>query len=118
MTHKIFFYLNIIKRFKLIEFNKRNTTIAIPDTGSDPPNPNGVVVRAAGCQMICMRYQKIDSFLEENEQFFNQAGTAFVLKPQNLRYVNVVIPPPTPQNPAVSFAPVTIQATPYNNITV
>jgi hypothetical protein len=51
-----------------------------------------------------MRYQVVDTNLEENDMFFNDAGSAFVLKPEKLRYVPETIPDPPPQNPEVSFA--------------
>jgi len=35
--------------------------------------------------------------------FFDKVGHAFVLKPENLRYVPATIPDPTPQNPANSY---------------
>ena len=84
-------------------FNKRCMTIVYPDTGSNPSNPSGIVSRAAGCQMVAMRYQLVDNYLEENAIFFDEGGYAFVLKPENLRYQPVTIPTPTPQNPAYSY---------------
>jgi hypothetical protein len=53
--------------------------------------------------MVAMRYQFIDNYLKENAIFFNEGGFAFVLKPANLRYTEVTIPMPTPQNPAYSY---------------
>jgi len=88
---------------ELEEFNKRCMTIVFPDSGSNPVNPSGILCRAAGCQMIAMRYQYVDNFLKENTVFFDEGGFAFVLKPENLRYHPVTIPTPTPQNPAYSY---------------
>ena len=65
---------------ELHDFNKYNMTIAIPDKGSDPPNPNAVAMRYSGCQFIAMRYQLMDVNLEENNDFFDSNGFAFVLK--------------------------------------
>jgi hypothetical protein len=89
---------------ELQQYNKRNMTIAMPDKGSNPPNPSAVVCREAGCQMVAMRYQLFDVNLQENIMFFDNAGYAFVLKPEKLRYVLVTIPEPPPQNPALSYA--------------
>ena len=50
-----------------------------------------------------MRYQYVDNFLEENAAFFDRCGYAFCLKPIELRYQPVIIPMPTPQNPANSY---------------
>lgn len=88
---------------ELQNYNKKNMTIVYPDKGSDPANPNGIVCRETGCQMVCMRYQYDDGFLEENEKFFNEGGYAFVLKPERLRYVERTIPAPTPQNKDLSY---------------
>jgi hypothetical protein len=89
---------------ELQQYNKRNMTIAMPDKGSNPPNPSAVVCREAGCQMIAMRYQLFDINLQENISFFDTTGSAFVLKPEKLRYIPVTIPEPPPQNPALSYA--------------
>jgi hypothetical protein len=70
---------------ELIDFNKYGMTIGMPDKGSNPSNPNTTVMRDAGCQLLAMRYQYIDSNLEENNKFFDENGRAFVLKPDKLR---------------------------------
>lgn len=72
---------------ELQEYNKKNMTIAIPDNGINPENPSSVIVRESGCQMIAMRYQYTDKYLDEMIDFFNNKGTAFVLKPERLRYM-------------------------------
>jgi len=89
---------------ELTEYNKRGMTIVLPDSGVNPPNPSGLLCRAAGCQMVAMRYQMVDNFLEENAQFFDTCNYAFCLKPANLRYTPVTIEAPTPQNPDYSYA--------------
>lgn len=90
---------------ELQNYNKKCMSIVFPDNGIDPPNPSGLLVREGGCQMVAMRYQKVDSLLEENALFFDNCGHAFCLKPENLRYKEVTIPIPTPQNEALSYAP-------------
>jgi hypothetical protein len=89
---------------ELIEYNRRGMTIVIPDNGVNPANPSGMLCRAAGCQMVAMRYQYVDNFLMENTLFFDRATYAFALKPLALRYQVVTIPTPTPQNPSYSYA--------------
>jgi hypothetical protein len=95
---------------ELIEFNKQNMTIGMPDKGSNPENPSSLVMREMGCQLLAMRYQKIDVNVEENDVFFDEKGYAFVLKPENLRYIPVTIPLPPPQNPELSYATKTVQS--------
>jgi hypothetical protein len=100
---------------ELQTFNQRNMTIAMPDTGiSNPPNPNGIVVRAAGCQMIAQRYQYVDKYLEENTFFFDMNGYAFVLKPENLRFIPTTVAAPISQNPDLNYAPRKVTADYYN----
>ena len=88
---------------ELTSFNTTGMTIVLPDGGINPANPSGVLSRAAGCQMVAMRYQYVDNFLEENAIFFDEASYAFALKPENLRYINVTVPDATPQNQAYSY---------------
>ena len=95
---------------ELIDFNKQNMTIGMADKGSNPDNPSSLVMREMGCQLLGMRYQQIDTNIEENDIFFNENGYAFVLKPEKLRYIPVTIPLPPPQNPELSYATRTIQS--------
>jgi hypothetical protein len=94
---------NVADLQELQEYNKKNLTIVLPDNEINPTNPNGILCREAGCQMVAMRYQYVDNYLEENALFFDDAGLAFVLKPDELRYHEVTIPPPTAQNPDWSY---------------
>ena len=88
---------------ELTDYNMKAMTIVLPDNGVNPSNPSGMLCRAYGCQMVAMRYQLVDNFLMENAAFFDTAGYAFCLKPENLRYQEVTIPDPTPQNPNYSY---------------
>jgi hypothetical protein len=89
---------------ELTEYNKTNMTIVLPNNSINPENPSALLSRTYGCQMVAMRYQYVDNFLEENALFFDGVGYAFALKPANLRYTAVTIPDPTPQNPQLSYA--------------
>ena len=71
---------------------------------------NSVFMRETGCQLLGMRYQKIDTNIEENDVFFNENGYAFVLKPEKLRYIPVTVPLPPPQNPDLAYATRTVQS--------
>jgi hypothetical protein len=95
---------------ELIDFNKQNMTIGMPDKGYNPENPSSVVMRETGCQLLGMRYQTIDVNIEENDVFFDENGYAFVLKPEKLRYIPVTIPLPPQQNPELSYATRTVQS--------
>lgn len=99
---------------ELTNYNRNNMTIVFPGSGSNPVNPNGIVCREYGCQMIAMRYQYVDNYLEENALFFDRSSYAFALKPQLLRYVPVTVPDPTPQNPEYSYATRTVSSDYYS----
>jgi hypothetical protein len=78
-------------------------SVVLPDDETNPDNPGSLLSRALGCQMVAMRYQKQDSNLAEDTNFFDENGHAFVLKPVELRYIPVtinVIPP----DPKLSYA--------------
>ena len=47
--------------------------------------------------MVCMSYQKMDDNMKHYLAKFNEAGTAFILKPEHLRYIPVTIPIPPAQ---------------------
>jgi hypothetical protein len=89
--------------YELTDFNRSNMTIVLPDKESSPENPNGIICRNYGCQMVAMRYQYVDQYLLENTAFFNREGSAFALKPERLRYQPILIPEPPPQNKDYSY---------------
>lgn len=87
----------------LIDHNKKNMSIVFPDAPFNE-NANFNVAKAFGCQFIGMMPQVKDVNLEIYNKAFNDAGSAFVLKPPELCYQQVVIDAPPPQNPALSLA--------------
>jgi hypothetical protein len=99
---------------ELIQFNKTGMTIGLPDKGSDPKNPSGVVLRETGTQMIAMRYQLFDANLQESDMIFDMNNSAFVLKPENLRAQVVTIATPPLPNPDVSYATRTVSSDFYH----
>ena len=102
--------INAPDMIELIEYNKLNMTIGMPDKGSNPENPSSLTMRTYGIQMLAMRYQLVDTNLEENNIFFDEEGHAFVLKPEKLRYIPETIAAPPPQDPNVSFATRTVSS--------
>ena len=99
---------------ELIEYNKLCMTLALPDKGNDPENSSLMVTSEMGCQMTAMRFQKIDTNLENYTIYFDEKGYAFVLKPERLRYVPVIIPDPEPQKPELSNATRDVTSDFYN----
>jgi hypothetical protein len=98
----------------LINQNRQSMTIGIPNKGSNPPNPSSAVMRSLGVQMLAMRYQNVDANVEENDMFFNDNKSAFVLKPANMRAIKIMVDEPKQQNPALSYATRTITSPFYN----
>jgi hypothetical protein len=88
---------------ELIRYNMLALTIGLPDKGASPACPSSILMRAYGVQLLCVRYQSADAYVEENNVFFDDNGHAFVLKPDKLRYKAITIPDPKPQDAKVSF---------------
>ena len=89
---------------ELIEFNKKNMTIVLPDLNPDDNNYSASLAMKYGCQLVALSFQNFDSNMEYYDSFFEQAGCAYVLKPDNLRFkpltVNAAKDPP----PQYSYA--------------
>lgn len=80
---------------ELVEFNKKNMTLCLPDISPNNQNYSASLAMKCGCQMVGMSFQNFDNNMEYYDEFFDSAGSAFVLKPETLRFVPVKIPPPT-----------------------
>ena len=105
-------YMRILKDYdvkycpdmdELIEFNKLNITFSTPDLTGTNYNISHSLHRQFGIQMIGMCYQNYDEKLKYYEQYFSDTGYAFVLKPDNLRYVEITIDAPPPADPKLSY---------------
>ena len=76
----------------------------MPDLSPNNTNISASLNMKYGVQMVGMNFQNFDSNMEYYDLFFDGAGSAFVLKPESLRFVPVTIPEPTPQKPEYSYA--------------
>jgi hypothetical protein len=88
---------------ELIEFNKKKMSIVLPDLSSSSKNPSAILSLNYGCQMVGLSLQSYDPSLEYYNEMFDKAGTAFVLKPKELRHIPVTIPAPPPPDPKLSY---------------
>lgn len=79
----------------LINNNKKNMCICRPDLSKTASNYNVSGVMQYGVQFPLMCFQINDNNLQIYNTLFNQSGKAFILKPQELRYVQVQTTPPT-----------------------
>jgi len=98
---------------ELIAFNKKNMTITYPNLSYQSKNYNSSSVMQYGAQMGCMCAQTNNTFLQAYNTLFEQAGTAFLLKPENLRYVPVTVDEPPPLDPNLSYGYKTYQTNYY-----
>lgn len=99
---------------ELIEFNKKNMTICLPDLNESPVNPSASLAMNYGCQFIAMSFQNKDSNLTFYNDEFNKTNSAFLLKPKNLRYIPVKVPLPPPPSQALSYEKRDLSADYYN----
>jgi len=72
---------------ELIEYNKKQMTLCIPDLGPYDTNISAATAMKYGCQWIGMNFQNFDANMEYYDLFFDKTGSAFVLKPEPLRLV-------------------------------
>lgn len=85
--------------------NKKNMCLVIPDKGGRPINDGHNGPFTWGCQIAAMCFQEEarDEKLKAYEDKFASVGYAFVLKPEDLRYVPITIAPPAPPDPKASM---------------
>ena len=81
----------------------------MPDMTTSLRNSKASLHMSCGCQCIGMSYQIKDSELQFYEKKFEENGTAFILKPKDLRYEPKLIKKPKKQTKAVSFEPNCLQ---------
>lgn len=89
---------------QLMEGNKKNGAITMPDSMVSSQNMNSALHMKYGCQMICMNFQNKDANLEYYLDMFNKSESAFILKPEDLRYTETLVAKPKAQTEQVSFA--------------
>ena len=85
--------------------NKKNMCLVVPDKGGRPVNDGHNGPYTWGCQIAAMCFQEEarDEKLKAYEDKFASVGYAFILKPEELRYVPITIAPPAPPNPKASM---------------
>jgi len=88
---------------ELIFFNQKNFCISLPDLSANNDNFSGQLPMTYGVQMVGMSFQKFDTNLEYYIKQFDNAGSAFILKPAALRYIPKTIPKPADPPPEYSY---------------
>lgn len=99
---------------ELIDYNKKNMTIAMPDLSAYNSNIASTLNQGYGIQMTAMNFQNFDEKLMYYNLFFDNVGSAFVLKPEILRFKPLTIPNPKKQNPAYSYTNREVSSDFYN----
>lgn len=94
---------NILDMNELINYNRKNMSIVLPDKTNKTKNNSPQLAMKYGCQMVAMIFQNDDENLKYYNNFFEEQNTAFVLKPENLRYIPVTISLPNPPPKAISY---------------
>tara|TARA_Y100000816_G_scaffold248052_1_gene197036 strand:- start:241 stop:1347 length:1107 start_codon:yes stop_codon:yes gene_type:complete len=87
----------------LIDFNKKNMSIVLPDLSSSPKNGSFNHAKAHGCQFIAMCMQNFDANMEQCSRFFDRNGSSIVLKPKHLRFDPPTFKAPACPNPKYSY---------------
>jgi hypothetical protein len=90
-SFRFFDILNNYEPEQLENHNRSQMTIVLPDLTNNPDNPSAALARSYGCQMVAMRFQLPDGYLLENIKYFDEARHAFVLKPAELREINLTL---------------------------
>jgi len=88
---------------ELIEYNKKNMSIVVPDFSGTNTNYAASLSIKCGCQFNAMSFQNFDTNMEHYDLFFDSTGSAFVLKPLPLRFIPITVDAPPPPNPAHSY---------------
>jgi len=85
--------------------NKKNMCLVLPEKAGRPINHGHNGPFTWGCQIAAMCFQEEvrDEKLKAYEDKFASVGYAFILKPEDLRYVQIMIPAPHPPNPKASM---------------
>jgi hypothetical protein len=101
---------------ELINFNRNNITMVVPDASDDLKNSNPQIIFTYGCQWNLMSYGSPDDMMELYIGEFQE--NSLVLKPAALRPLKPKkYKKPTMPDPAVSFQPMQ-KVSPIYNITV
>ena len=88
---------------ELITENKQYLGITYPDFTNNASNSSAALHHKLGFQFVTMNFHIIDEHLKYYINFFNDSGSAFVLKPVELRHKPVRINKPAEAPKELSF---------------
>ena len=92
---------------EIVLYNKQRITMVLPDPGiASPVNKSVIDFNKYGCQFVgLVLHDTNDTGFIDSIKFFEDNKSAYVLKPEHLRYIAPAIKVPIPQNPNYSYAP-------------
>lgn len=79
---------------EIMTHNKMKMSIVLPDVNTKTDNYSYIHAKEAGIQIMAMNFQNFDSNLKFYSLFFDSAGYAFALKPEDMRSNTVEIETP------------------------
>lgn len=88
----------------VVNYNRQNMTIVLPDLNENNANYIYVVPRLLGCQFIAMNFQNNDENLIAYNKFFDDSKSAFVPRPAELLFVPVHVDAPKPIDKNLLFS--------------
>lgn len=86
---------------ELVDFNKKNMSICIPNLSTNATNYNVSAVMQYGVQFPAMCFQTYDNNIQMYNSLFEKEGHSFILKPESLRYIPVTTNPPA--SPSINY---------------
>jgi len=89
---------------EIVDFNRQNMTIVLPDLNENNTNYIYVVPRMLGCQFIAMNFQNNDQNLISYNKFFDNSKCAFVPRPAGLLHVPVMVQEPKKLDDALLYS--------------
>lgn len=89
----------------LVNTNKKFLGFSQPDYSDTKNNSISTMHHQRGLQFVMMQFSNLNAHMINYINYFSKKGTAFILKPDNLRYFEKKIKPPKPQDPKLSYAP-------------
>ena len=90
---------------ELITETKQYLGITYPDFTNSTSNSSAALHHTLGFQFVTMNFHILDHHLKYYINFFSDGGSAFILKPEKLRYKRVTINIPDEADKNLSFAP-------------
>ena len=99
---------------ELIDYNKKNMTLCLPDLEDKVNNPSSSLAMKYGCQFVAMSFQKLDSKMVYYNKLFDEEGSSFILKPEYLRFKPTTIKIPDSPPEEYSYAKREVKSDFYN----